>query len=216
MKYEVNHIPIDPKKRPGTKIKHTSYTIHSTANPKSKALNERNWLVNKTNTRSASWHIAVDDKMAVEAIPLNEIAYHSGTSNGNNTSIGIEMCESGNRAKTIDNTIKLVARLLHQDGWGTDRLKRHFDWSGKNCPGILSANNWEGWRAFIIQVDRELIKLSKEDKLDLIKINLHGQDLEVEGIRTDNTNYVPIRFIEQLGYSVTWKDGKVHINYRKD
>ena len=57
------------------------------------------------------------------------------------------------------------------------------------------------------------VRYMVEDKkdTDLIKLNLHGQDMQVEGIRTDNTNYVPIRFIEQLGYSVTWKDGKVQI-----
>ena len=61
------------------------------------------------------------------------------------------------------------------------------------------------------------VKYMKEEKsTDLIKLNLHGRDIEVEGIFLDKTNYVPIRFIEDLGYKVTWKDGKVNINYRKD
>ena len=61
------------------------------------------------------------------------------------------------------------------------------------------------------------VKYMKEEKsTDLIKLNLHGKDIEVEGIFKDKTNYVPIRFIEDLGYKVTWKDGKVNINYRKD
>lgn len=56
----------------------------------------------------------------------------------------------------------------------------------------------------------------EEKNNDLIKISLHGNDEEVKGIKIDNTNYVPIRFIERLGYKVSWKDNKVHINYRKD
>lgn len=164
MNYKINHIPISKDKRPGTKMTPTSITIHSTANPKSTALNERNWLVNPSNDRTASWHIAVDDKEIIEAIPLNEIAYHAGKREGNNTSIGIEICESGDRAKTIQNTIELVAKMLYERKWGVDKLKRHFDWSGKICPGILSKNNWEGWNAFKIQVERELNKWANGEK----------------------------------------------------
>lgn len=223
MNYKINHIPISKDKRPGTKMIPTSITIHSTANPKSTALNERNWLVNPSNNRTASWHIVVDDKEIIEAIPLNEIAYHAGKREGNNTSISIEMCESGDRAKTIQNTIELVAKMLNERKWGADKLKRHFDWSGKICPGILSKNDWEGWRAFIIQVERELIRLNNGNQntnmnKENIKINLHGKDLEVEGIveKTVNgdTNHIPIRFIEELGYKVGYKDGKVTIEYK--
>lgn len=164
MNYKIEHIPKSGHKRAGTKMTATSITIHSTANPKSTALNERNWLVSPSNDRTASWHIVVDDKEIIEAIPLNEVAYHAGKREGNNTSIGIEICESGDRAKTIQNTIELVAKMLHERKWGTDKLKRHFDWSGKVCPGILSKNNWEGWRAFIIQVERELNKLANGEK----------------------------------------------------
>lgn len=164
MNYKINHIPISKDKRPGTKMTPTSITIHSTANPKSTALNERKWLVNPSNDRTASWHIVVDDKEIIEAIPLNEVAYHAGKREGNNTSIGIEICESGDRAKTIQNTIELVAKMLHERNWGIDKLKRHFDWSGKICPGILSKNNWEGWNAFKIKVERELDKLANGEK----------------------------------------------------
>ena len=118
-------------------------------------MNERNWLVNPSNTRVASWHIAVDEKLAVEAIPLDEVAYHAGTSAGNNTSIGIEICESGDRVKTLKNAAELTAKLLHEKNWGIDRLKRHYDWSKKICPRIMSANNWEGWDAFKILVYRD-------------------------------------------------------------
>lgn len=161
MDYQVNHIPINPKRRSGTKTTMTSITIHSTANEKSTAINERNWLINPSNDRTASWHIAVDENMTVEAIPLNEIAFHAGTKEGNNTSIGIEICESGDRAKTIQNTVELVAKLLHERNWGLGKLKRHFDWSGKICPGILSANNWEWWAKFKNDVQKELDKLNK-------------------------------------------------------
>lgn len=56
------------------------------------------------------------------------------------------------------NAVELVAKLLKERGWGTDKLRRHYDWSGKVCPGIMAANNWDGWRGFLAMVERELQK----------------------------------------------------------
>jgi len=153
MIYKIQHIPINKDKRPGIKIVPEYITIHSTGNPKSTAENERNWLINPDNNRVASWHIVVDEKEIIEAIPLNELAYHSGSKEGNNKSIAIEICESGNRQKTLDNTAKLVTKILIEKNWGIDKLRRHFDWSGKNCPSIFNYNNWEGWKKFKKDVD---------------------------------------------------------------
>ncbi len=206
MEYKVNHIP-KGRIRPCIKLNPQYITIHSTGNPTSTAMNERNWLVNPSNTRVASWHIAVDEKMAVEAIPLDEVAYHTGTSAGNNTSIGIEICESGDRAKTIQNATKLTAKLLHERGWGVDRLKRHFDWSGKVCPRIMSANNWEGWNAFKIQVQRELDGLK-----NTVKIRYKGKLYEVDGYLKDGRNYVQLReTFEKLGFIVDWDNDKKEV-----
>lgn len=180
MRYEVKHISMQQAKftfmskggtkyrtrRSGKKINPTTITIHSTANPNSTALNERNWLINPSNKRVASWHIAVDDKMAVEAIPLYEQAYHAGNRVGNNTSIGIEICESGDRQQTLKNAVQLVATMLYDRKWEIDKLRRHFDWSGKNCPRILSYNNWAGWIAFKRHVKEELDKLKANDRKD--------------------------------------------------
>ena len=55
-----------------------------------------------------------------------------------------------------------------------------------------------------------------EEKSNLVKIDLHGRELEIEGIVGNGVIHVPIRFIEQLGYSVEWKNGIVSIKYRKD
>jgi len=155
--YIVSYIPLSTAKRPGRKINPQYLTIHSTGNEKSTARNERNWLTSPSNTRTASWHICVDEKEAIEAVPLDEMAYHAGTAAGNTKSISIEICESGDRQKTLDNAIKLTASILRARGWGVDKLKRHYDWSGKNCPRILSADNWAGWKEFVQQVRAELI-----------------------------------------------------------
>lgn len=160
MKYTKDHIPVG-RVRPGTKMTPESIAIHSTGNAKSTAKNERAWLTNPTNDRLASWHVVVGEKEAIEAIPLDEVAYHAGSKAGNNSSIGIELCESGDRSMVIANAVELVAKLLKERNWGVNRLKRHYDWSGKDCPRIMSANNWQGWREFVDKIRKELEKVAE-------------------------------------------------------
>lgn len=213
MNYIVDHIPKSKTKRPGTKIVPEYITIHSTGNLKSTAQNERDWLVNPSNNRTASWHICVDEKQAVEAIPLNEIAWHAGNRQGNTKSIGIEICESGDRAKTIQNTVELAAQMLFERNWGIERLRRHFDWSGKNCPRIMSANNWQAWTGFKLSVERELKKLKEKSK---VKVRIDGKLHEFDGVFVENTNYVAIRQVaEALGCKVDWDDKKKEVLIRK-
>src|SRR5690554_5620733 len=137
----------------------TTITIHNTGNPTSTARNERGWLTNPANDRTASFHIVVDEREAIECIPLNETAWHAGDGNGdgNRKSIGIEICESGDYAKTLDNAATLVAKLLKERGWGVDRLRRHYDWSGKICPRLMyDGGKWTGWTAFKNLVEYKL------------------------------------------------------------
>ena len=55
----------------------------------------------------------------------------------------------------------------------------------------------------------------KEEQLKTIFISLHGTDIDAEGMMLNGTNYIPVRFLENMGYEVDWKDGKVVINYRR-
>lgn len=159
--YVRDHIPLSTphNRRPGLAMSATTITIHNTANPSSTARNERNWLTNPSNSATASYHIVVDQKEAIECIPLNEVAWHagdgSGAGSGNRTSIGIEICESGDYGATLDNAAQLAAAMLKERGWGTDRLRRHYDWSGKNCPRLMNADgSWGGWDDFVERVGR--------------------------------------------------------------
>ena len=182
MKYKEvkkNHIPLNPKKRPGRKL--TSYnwiTVHNTGNPSSSAKNERGWLTNPENTRSASWHIAVDGKEAYEAIPLDEVAYHAGTSEGNNTSIGIEVCDSAGEVGEKQ-AIELIASLLIAKDWGTDKVRTHKSWSGKDCPHIILKH----WTQFVKNIDAEIKKQKGEsaetvtEKKEIDLFNFAGEKI---------------------------------------
>lgn len=155
--YYKNHIPQNTKKRRlGKKIDVKYITVHSTANKKSTARDERNWLVNPNNPRDyAGFHIVVDDKEAVETIPLNEMAVHAEDDLqgiGNNYSIGIEICESGNRDKTLNNGAFIVAELLKKYNLTINNVKRHQDWKpSKNCPRILDGEDWTNFLELVAQ-----------------------------------------------------------------
>jgi len=132
-------------------------TVHNTANDAS-AANEIKYMTNNNN--SVSFHIAVDDIEAIQGIPFNRNAWHctDGNGPGNRKSIGIEICYSksgGERYyKAEQNAIKLIAQLLKERGWGTDRVKQHADWYNKNCPHRIRD---EGrWGAFITAIQNEM------------------------------------------------------------
>lgn len=154
----------------------TTITLHNTSNPKSTARNERAWLTNPSNDRTASYHIVIDEKEAIECLPLHEVGWHAGDgsspTSGNRTSIGIEICESGDYAKTLDNAAQLTAKLLLERGWGIDRLRRHWDWSRKICPRLMYDNGrWTGWEEFKLQVQDVLNKLNRKEEEELVLSN---------------------------------------------
>ena len=140
--------------RSGKVITPKYLTIHSTGNLKSNARQERNWLVNTTNKSGASWNICIDDKEAIIAIPLNEKSNHSGSNTGNLTSIGLEICESGDREKTLKNAIQISAFILKEFNLTYKDLRQHYDWNKKNCPPILRKENM--WEWFVIEVKKEM------------------------------------------------------------
>lgn len=152
----INYLKSGHHSRPGGNFNKLSITIHSTANLKSTADSERRWLDNPSNNRQASWHYCVDDTQTIAAIPENEEAWHCGNSLGNKTSISIEICESGDRTKALENAAVLVADILKRYGWGIGNIKKHKDWTGKNCPRILIDNAFikkgMGWNYFLYMV----------------------------------------------------------------
>ncbi|WP_051236188.1 N-acetylmuramoyl-L-alanine amidase [Paenibacillus pinihumi] len=218
--YVTNHIPksTPANRRPGLVMHSNTITIHNTGNASSTAANERAWLTNPANNRTASYHIVVDEREAIECLPLNEAAWHagdgSGARSGNRTSIGIEICESGNYAKTLDNAAELVARLLKERGWGISQLRRHFDWSGKVCPRLMyDGGKWTGWAAFKAAVEAKMKpkeepkvneKPEKADRLEAI-VKVNGKELSEKGYVEKGITYVPVRAVaEALGAKVKW------------
>lgn len=141
-------------------------TIHNTANDAT-ARNEIAYM--KRNKAQTGYHVAIDDREAIEAIPFNRNAWHAGDGGGtgNRKSIGIEICYSkSGGAKYMQaeaNAIEYTAQLLKEYGWTIDRVKWHRDWSGKKCPHrILDEGRGNAVRKAIADRLAELTKPKTE------------------------------------------------------
>lgn len=143
-------------------MKPVGICIHNTSNDAS-AENEVKYMIN--NNSSTSYHVAVDEVHVIQAIPFSRNAFHAGdgaNGEGNRKYIGIEICRSTGDLATFkkceENCAKYVAHLLKQYGWTIKNVKRHKDFSGKNCPHMTMQL---GWQRFLDMVQKELDKLNK-------------------------------------------------------
>lgn len=144
--------------------------VHYTAGGNSRkgtALATRNVFL----TRQASADFVVDDEQIVQISPDIKNYYtwsvgdkkNTGTGGGrlygvatNKNTISIEVCSSlrtGTTAavpnhkgwyftdKALDNTLRLIRHLMKQYGIPKSNVVRHYDISGKLCPGIIGWND---------------------------------------------------------------------------
>jgi len=206
MSYKIvtNLLPIGHRLRPGGSFSKSSFTIHSTGNPTSTPYGERNWLDNATNKRYAAWHFMIGEGVVIQAIPENETAWHCGISMGNNHSIGIEIVESGNRLRVLATAAEFVADMLKKYGWTTDRLKRHYDWTGKNCPRILIDKKYivddMDWKWFL-QAVKDFMEA--DEMIEKSKVIVDGKEIQVDRILKNGYNFIKIRDIAEIcGYEI--------------
>ncbi|MEB8712335.1 N-acetylmuramoyl-L-alanine amidase [Bacillus thuringiensis] len=153
---EIRKKLVDPSKY-GTKCPYTMnpkfITVHNTYNDAT-AENEVAYMIRNDN--QVSFHVAVDDKEAVQGLPLERNAWACGDGNGsgNRESISVEICYSlsgGERYyKAEDNATIVVAQLMKQYNIPINKVRTHQSWSGKYCPHRMLA---EGrWDSFIERV----------------------------------------------------------------
>lgn len=119
-------------------MKPVGIAIHNTYNDAS-AKNEVSYM--KSNNNQVSFHIAVDDKEAIQGLPFDRNSWSCGdgaNGQGNRKHISIEICYSKSGGARFTNAEKLaakvVAELLKKYNWGIDKIKAHRDFANKNCP----------------------------------------------------------------------------------
>lgn len=145
--------------------------IHNTANDAS-ARNEVAYM--GRNNNQVSFHIAVDDKEAIQAIEFDRNAWHAGdggTGTGNRKYIAVEICYSksgGNKFLAAErNAAKVVADLLKLYGWGTEKIKAHRDFSGKNCPHRTDMNSFKTLVSNYLEINSNEIYRVRTDWEDI-------------------------------------------------
>ena len=140
--------------------------VHYTANKGDTAKNNADYFARATTKTSA--HYFVDEKEVWQSVREKDTAYHCGADtykhpfcrNGN--SIGVEMClldKSGNiRTGTIDTALSVVRQLMAAYDIPIDRVLRHYDVTGKNCPRPMVENPslWEGFKTKLKGADEML------------------------------------------------------------
>lgn len=200
-----NFLSLNHRVRPSGKFSKISITIHSTGNTGSTAQNERDWLDNPANTRTAAWHYVVGAGIVIQAIPDIEKAWHCGEESGNRFSLGVEIVETGDRHAVLETAAEFVADKLTEYNWTLKDIKKHYDWTGKNCPRILIDKAYikDGmdWAYFIGRVEYYL--KGDDEVVEKSKIKVNGKYYEVDRILKDGTNYIKVRDLEQAGFKIS-------------
>lgn len=148
-------IPVTNSNRPRTRLRPVQITIHNTgnANPLADAAAHANYMKGEeAQARQVSWHFTVDDRTAIQSLPVNEIGWHAGP--GNASSLGIEICmhEGMDEIRAYERAAQLVAVLAKKYQIAVpDDIRQHHDWTGKNCPYVLRATP-DGWSRFLAKV----------------------------------------------------------------
>ena len=144
-------------KRTFGKMTPKTVVIHNTAMPAS-ARNEATYV--KSGDGGVTYHYAVDDKEAIQLLPLDKSGYHcgdGGTTIGGKNGIAIEICYSKYGGpkfdKAEDNAAHLAAKLLHKFNLGMKGLSKHQDWAldKKYCPHRTLD---KGWGRFVKMVEK--------------------------------------------------------------
>ena len=215
-------------------MKPTTVTIHNTGNT-ANARNEVAYM--NSNYNYTSYHVAIDDKEAVQAIPFNRNAFASGDgtgpNSGNRTSIHIEICYSldngysGAMSKRYrdaeENAALYTAHVLVQYGWGTDRLRQHWHWSRKDCPHKMRAHG--RWGAFVKRVQQHMNAIRKNvpvpkaeseaattPKVSTKYYTVRAGDSLWSIAKANNTSVANLKKWNKLKSNIIYKGQKLQVN----
>lgn len=187
---EFKYKPISNQKQIGKrrKLSDIKYlVIHDTGNTSKGADAEAHFRYLQTATRYGSAHYYLDDKQIIQTIGDSLVAWSIGDKWGyannpnrikdalNSNSLSVELCINSDidKAKAYKNLVELTKNLMKKFNISSDRVIRHFDATGKMCPGSWSGNNWAKWWQF-----KEDIKKPIEWEIDLSKDSEFGKEIK--------------------------------------
>ena len=133
------YLTVDSRSRPGYKLWSVkNIVVHYVANPGTTALQNWKYFENKNNV-SAQFIIDLDGSI-LQCMPLDEVAWATGTKEGNYTSISIECCHPDSTGEFTEETylslLKLVSWLCEEFDLDREDVIRHYDYGIQKSWGI--------------------------------------------------------------------------------
>ena len=160
--------------------------VHNTANDAS-AANEISYMVRNNN--EVSFHFAVDNEEIWQGVPLNRNTWNAGDGAegiGNRKGISIEICYSKSGGERFMNSeilaSKFIAELLHERNWGIDKVTKHQDYNGKNCPHRTMSL---GWDRFLKMIQEQLDELKNSGILYRVQVGAFTQKANAEALANE-------------------------------
>ena len=191
--------------------------IHETGNTDIGADAERHYRYFNGGDRGASAHYVVDDKQVIQLVEHSVQSWHNGkkyASNpnvaqcNNSNSIGIEICvnQDGDYSKAVANAVELTKTLMKDLNIPVDRVIRHYDSCGKQCPAkmLREPKLWTDFKKSIqgMQVDKEYEKAVQ----NLVLEGIIGSPAAWTSINLKNVpvliSKIGIRLFDVSGYDV--------------
>lgn len=111
-------------------------TIHHWGSTGQKHANVVAWLRGVTGNTGSSAHYVVSDGLVTQLVEDDKAAWHSGSNEGNGTTIGIE-CRPEMTAGDWETLVELCADLEREHG--SLKYYRHSHWKNTACPGKYSS-----------------------------------------------------------------------------
>lgn len=175
--------------------------IHYTGNAGDTARGNCNYFASG-NTRHAGAHFFVSQNGDVcQSIALTRAAYavgdkkYKGTTGGsyygickNANSVSIELCDNLKKTPSASQTaaVRSLIAYIRTQCPNAKTVIRHWDVSGKSCPGLMTGRNSSTWETFKAAITGS-VSTSLDKSAESAKTSSSGQALAVDGIAGTQT-----------------------------
>lgn len=191
--------------------------VHYTGNKGDTAYGNTKYF--KDVNRGASAHYFVDESSIYRCVAEKDVAWHCGAKSykhadcRNDNSIGIEMCNSMGKNEAVErNTIDLIKYLVEKYKINSERILRHYDVTGKQCPvTLLDEGEWEKFKSRI--EEDEPMTESEKAKMNAIDESLTNLYRIVEEMKKKDVVYNTIDEVPEWGRAAVQKlidEGKLN------
>lgn len=206
----------------------TSITVHETdlpnVEPEQFYKSVKNGQIDLKREPQASFQFCVGSATIRQLVNAKRTCWHAGCKIGNNTSIGIEICQYSDKEKQKQaylNAIELIKVLKSE--LNIKRVVRHYDWTRKNCPSKLlnkaiKGLTWE-WFTSLLQGQNKNTQLpngtyNKEFRVISNTLNVREERPTADGTLAKKTWELKEGDIIKVGYVLNgwgsiWSEGDV-------